>query len=106
MSNWRSSDFISGRVSVSQQYFIKYHHHRLSDVQKTTISTISLLYDLVNLGDNILCFLVIVILVILIFFLSQSLQLFTHTRMLSDIYICVYTYLSYCTSFINNNNNT
>ena len=48
MCNWRGSDFISGRVSVSQQYFIKYHHHRLSDVRKTTIS---LLYDLINLGD-------------------------------------------------------
>ena len=51
MFNWRVSDFKSGRVSMSQQYFIKCHHRRLSDVQKTTIS---LLYETITL-----CFLVI-----------------------------------------------
>jgi len=26
MFNWRGTDFISGRVSMSQQYFIRCHH--------------------------------------------------------------------------------
>jgi len=53
MFNWRDSDFICGRVSMSQQYFIKCHRHRLSDVQK---SMISLLFELIRLGDNYLVF--------------------------------------------------
>ena len=53
MSNWRRSDFMSGRVSMSQQYYMNCHHHRLSDVKKTTIS---LLYELVNFRDNYLVF--------------------------------------------------
>jgi len=54
MFNWRDSDFISGRVSMSEQYFInKCHRHRLSDVQKTTIS---LLFELIRLRDNFLVF--------------------------------------------------
>jgi len=56
---------ISGRLSMSQQYFVKCHHHRLSDVEKTTIS---LLYEFINLIETItLCFLVILILFIPIF---------------------------------------
>ena len=51
---------------MSQQYFVKCHHHRLSDVEKTTIS---LLYEFINLIETItLCFLVILILFIPIFF--------------------------------------
>jgi len=55
MFNWRDSDFISGRVSMSQQYFIKCHRHRLPvpDVRKTTIS---LLFELIRLRDNYLVF--------------------------------------------------
>jgi len=53
MFNWRDSDFIPGMVSMSQQYFIKCHRHRLSDVQKTTIS---LLFELIRLRDNYLVF--------------------------------------------------
>ena len=46
-------DFISGRVSMPQQYFIRCHHNRLSDVRKNLIS---LLYELINLTDNYLVF--------------------------------------------------
>jgi len=38
---------------MSQQYFIKCHRHRLSDVQK---SMISLLFELIRLGDNYIVF--------------------------------------------------
>ena len=38
---------------LSQQYFIKCHRHRLSGVQK---SMISLLFELIRLGDNYLVF--------------------------------------------------
>jgi len=55
MSNWRHSDFMSGRVFMPQQYYMNSycHHHGLSDVKKTTIS---LLYELVNFRDNYLVF--------------------------------------------------
>ena len=46
-------DFISGRASMPQQYFIRCHHNRLSDVRKNMIS---LLYELINLTDNYLVF--------------------------------------------------
>jgi len=39
------------RVSMSQQYFIKCHRPRLSDVQKTTIS---LLFELIRLRHKYL----------------------------------------------------
>jgi len=52
---------------MSQHYFVKCHHHRLSDVEKTTIN---LLYEFINLIETItLCFLVILILFIPIFLL-------------------------------------
>ena len=38
---------------MSQQYFIKCHHHKLSGVQKNVIS---LLCELINLGHNYLVF--------------------------------------------------
>jgi len=47
--NWQDGDIICGRVSMSQQYFIKCHHHKLSGVQKNVIS---LLCELINLGHN------------------------------------------------------
>jgi len=53
MFNWRDSDFIYRRVSMSQQYFIKCHRPRLPDVQKTSIS---LLFELIRLRDNYLVF--------------------------------------------------
>ena len=53
MFNWQDSDFISGRISMSQQYFIKRHRHRHSDVRKTTIS---LLFKLLRPRDNYLVF--------------------------------------------------
>ena len=36
MFNWQGCDFIPGTVSMSQQYlyFIRCHHHRLSDLQR------------------------------------------------------------------------
>jgi len=53
MFNWQDSDFISGRISMSQQYFIKRHRHEHSDVRKTTIS---LLFKLLRPRDNYLVF--------------------------------------------------
>jgi len=79
-------DFISGRVSMPQQYFIRRHHNRLSDVRKNMIS---LLYELINLT---LCFLAI--LIILMFMRVICL----------GIRVCVCTYMYYCTSFIADDN--